>query len=120
MLTTSDLAWMTAACAALQPEPTAQIQAFERIDYPSGGWAEEWTTIATRSCRIDDAKQPELVDLGGGKQAVARHILVFPPDAPVLPVHQVVIGSRTFKVIRPLPHSYNVQLEVLAAELLPA
>ena len=83
-----------------------------------GGWTDAWAAVGTVDGRVAPASE------SGAERLVAERItaedawvITLPHDTDVTARDRIVIDSRTFEVVAPLPHSWTTALRVVATEV---
>lgn len=99
---------------------TAILRRYVSVPDNAGGTTDSYSNYATVKCRINVVGVIRITSdkaTAGELQNVALFVLHFPVGTQVGNKDQVLIGTRTFEVDKPLDHTYQTSLRVTATEI---
>lgn len=83
-----------------------------------GGQSESWATVATANCRYaPSGAQPNETINADTLQNVSLWTVAFASAPDVRDADRIVIGSRTFEVVKAMNHTVDAPLSVQVAEI---
>ena len=83
-----------------------------------GGFTETWATVATVACRLGVAgTRPNEATTSDQVRNVADFVFTLPNGTNVLNGDRIVLGSRTFDVVKAQDHSWLTALRVQVVEV---
>lgn len=116
-----------------QPRLGKSRQILERITRPdvatvmrksivsdgAGGQVDSYTAVATYSCSLTPSMvSPREVEQSAAIQVISLWSVHLPFDADVVPTDRLIVGTRTFEVVRGLQRTVDVDLVVACLEVL--
>ena len=83
-----------------------------------GGFTETWATVATVACRLGVAgTRPNEVESSEQLRNVADFVFTFPRGTSVLNGDRIVMGIRTFDVVKAQDHSWQTAMRAQVVEV---
>lgn len=97
---------------------TATIRRNTPVGDGMGGATDSWATVATVKCRVmTRLSQPSDRQGGGRLETGADYTIRFPVGTDVRNADRIVVGSRTFEMVRPVEYTQNPSLSVAVVEV---
>ena len=83
-----------------------------------GGATDSWATVATVQCRLMSRLSQPSDRAGGGRvETQTDYVIRLPVGTDVRNADRIVVGSRTFEVVRPVAYTINPSINVAVVEV---
>jgi len=117
MLSSAEVASMRATQALAWPDTCTISRATVASD-GMGGETSTWSTVATVACRLGaSGTRPNEGETSEQLRSMADFVFTLPTGTNVLSGDRIVMGARTFEVIKPADHSWLTALRVQVVEV---
>ena len=83
-----------------------------------GGATDSWATVATVQCRLMTRLSQPSDRAGGGRvETQTDYVIRLPVGTDVRNADRIVVGSRTFEVVRPVAYTISPSINVAVVEV---